>query len=67
MSNVCAHPNCGKTTACCRKNCPIVMIQNGNGRWQWAPRDGGDLTVHWPDGVRPGGLSGENWWDDVAP
>jgi hypothetical protein len=34
----CAHPQCGLHTACSRNDCPLVMMQEGNGRWQWLPR-----------------------------
>ncbi len=56
----CDHPWCGQYTACCRADCPLVMLQGGNGRWQWTPRNA-LRDIPWPDGVRLGGRSDENW------
>jgi hypothetical protein len=60
----CDHPNCGSRTACCRDDCPIIMMQAGNGRWQWVRR-GSPVDIPWPDGVRPNSRSSDNWNGDA--
>ena len=39
-SRPCSHTLCGTHTACCKPDCPIVMVTSGEitGRWEWLDR-----------------------------
>jgi hypothetical protein len=46
----CSRDGCGKNRACCRPDCPIVMIEAGGGGWYWETREE----------VRRGGAGADN-------
>jgi hypothetical protein len=58
----CEHPQCGSQTACCRPDCPIVMVEQGDGRWRWMMRaEAGEWHVTVMDAVSGlDAVSGDN-------
>jgi hypothetical protein len=39
QSTPCGRDGCGHNRACCRLDCPIVMIEARDGGWYWEPRE----------------------------